>query len=68
MVGATRNGIWTNQCQREMKRLQPEKAKVQEKLKRGKYYEVGDDGELVEVDDEAMLLEEKPKRAMRDDG
>ena len=46
----------------ELERLQPEKTKRKEKLKRGKYYEVGDDGELVEVVDEIMRLEDNPKR------
>jgi hypothetical protein len=50
----------------ELARLQPEKAKAKEKLKRGKYYQVGDDGELEEV--EEVLLEENSKRGMRDDG
>ncbi len=47
----------------ELARLQPEKAKAKEKLKRGKYYQVGDDGELEEVEDEIVRLEEKPKRS-----
>ncbi len=50
----------------ELERLQPEKPKVREKLKRGKYYVVGDDGELEEVEDEITQLEDKPKRVMRD--
>jgi hypothetical protein len=46
----------------ELERLQPEKLKEKEKLKRGKHYQVGDDGELEEVEDEIASLEEKPKR------
>ncbi|MBI1281262.1 MAG: hypothetical protein GC179_24255 [Anaerolineaceae bacterium] len=52
----------------ELAKLQPKKLKQKEKLKRGKYYQVGDDGELEEVEDEEILVQEKPKRAMRDDG
>jgi hypothetical protein len=48
--------------QSEMMSLQPEKMKVREKLKRGKYYQVGDDGELEEVKEEILRLEDKPKR------
>ena len=46
----------------ELERLQPEKSKPKEKLKRDKQYRLGDDGELVEVEDEIVQLEEKPKR------
>jgi len=48
----------------ELERLQPEKLKPKEKLKRGKYYQVGDDGELEEVEDEVVRSDEKPKRIM----
>lgn len=51
----------------ELARLQPEKLKNKEKLKRGKYYVVGDDGELEEVEDEVIGLEEKPKHQMKKD-
>lgn len=50
----------------ELSALRPEKPKVREKLKRGKYYIVGDDGELEEVEDEITQLEDKPKRMTRD--
>ncbi|MBA3873786.1 MAG: hypothetical protein H0X30_32025 [Anaerolineae bacterium] len=46
----------------ELTSLQPEKLKEKEKLKRGKYYQVGDDGELEEVEDEILGLEDKPMR------
>ncbi len=48
----------------ELTNLKPEKAKNKEKLKRGKYYQVGDDGELEEVEDEVVGSDEKPKRIM----
>jgi hypothetical protein len=48
----------------ELSRLQTPSPQQKEKLKRGKYYEVGDDGELVEVEDEVLRLEDKPKREM----
>jgi len=50
----------------ELARLQTAQSKPKEKLKRGKYYEVGDDGELVEVEEEINLAEDKPKRMMQD--
>ncbi len=46
----------------ELAYLQPDHLKPKEKLKRGKYYQVGDDGELEEVEDDALQIEDKPKR------
>jgi 2TM domain len=57
-----REASFGNQILSELDNLQNVKVKPKEKLKRGKYYEVGDDGELVEVEDEIVSLEEKPKR------
>lgn len=63
-----RESSFGNQILSELGNLQPEKTKPKEKLKRGKYYIVGDDGELEEVDDDALVVEEKPKREMGHDG
>lgn len=49
----------------ELTRLQSSSmSKPKEKLKAGVNYMIGDDGELVEVEDEIMRLEDKPKREM----
>ena len=52
--------------QSEMAQLQPTRVTPKEKLKRGKYYQVGDDGELEEVEDDALQIEDKPKRDVMD--
>ena len=59
---ARREIAYGQTIQNEVNRLQPDKPKQKEKLKRGKYYQVGDDGELEEVEDEALMMDEKPKR------
>ncbi|MEZ4671663.1 MAG: hypothetical protein R3E39_27480 [Anaerolineae bacterium] len=48
--------------QAEINNMYPTKAKNEEKAKTEKHFRVGDDGELVELDDTPVDLNEKPKR------
>lgn len=51
--------------QAEIDSMYPTKAKNEEKTKTETHYQVGDDGELVEVEDDALLDDDKPKREQR---
>ncbi len=50
------------ELRRELQSMRPEKLKHEEKRKREPIYEVGDDGELVEIDEVELSEIDKPKR------
>jgi hypothetical protein len=51
---------------RELDQMQPAKQKNEDKLKRGAYYTLGDDGELVEVDHETLEDENRDSASLAD--
>lgn len=60
-----RERAFGSNLRREFRFMQPESPKTKEKLKRGMYYTIGDDGELVEVEEDKAVDDEKPKRERR---
>ena len=50
------------ELRRELQAIRPEKTKFQDKPKRQTVYEIGDDGELVELDENDAFEGGKPKR------